>query len=100
MPNKTSQHILGSSANLLGFCLLVLTSLHITNTAEKSVLDELTSVIALLLTASSALSFVALRSKKETMQFRLENIAEYLFIISLIGIFIVILFIMIRYWSI
>ena len=35
MANNTSQHILNSSASLLGFCLFVITSLHITNRIEN-----------------------------------------------------------------
>ena len=46
MANKTSQHILNTSSNLLGFCLIVITSLQITNKAESTLLDEFTSVIA------------------------------------------------------
>lgn len=91
MANNTSQHILNTAANLLGFCLLVITSLHVTSTATSSVIDEFTSVIALLLTFSCLLSFISLRTKRQALEQRLETIADYLFLISLAGIVIIIL---------
>jgi uncharacterized membrane protein len=57
MPNTTSQHILNTSANLLGFCLFVITSLHFTDKAEGSIIDELTSVVAILLIISCLFLF-------------------------------------------
>jgi hypothetical protein len=66
MANNTSQHILSTSANLLGFCLFVITSLHITNKSTSSVIDEFTSLIALVLTISCLLSFISIRTKNET----------------------------------
>jgi len=38
MSNKTSQHILGTSANLIGFCLFIITSLHLTKKMKKLIL--------------------------------------------------------------
>src|ERR1043165_3094224 len=90
MTNNTSQHILNSSANLLGFCLVVITSLHVTNKSEKSIIDELTSIVALLLIISVALSFFSLIAKNESRQLRLERIAGYFFVGSLSGILIII----------
>jgi len=86
MANKTSQHILSTAATLLGFCLFVITSLHVTNTAASSIIDEFTSVIALMLTFSCFFSFLSIRTKQPRLEARLESIADYLFIISLIGI--------------
>lgn len=91
MANNTSQHILSTSANLLGFCLFVITSLHITNTAATSIIDEFTSVIALLLTFSTLFSFISLRSQNEKRSIRLETIADYLFLASLTGIVVIII---------
>ena len=53
MANNTSAHILGTSANLLGFCLFIITSLHISDKTEGYLIDEFTSGVALLLTFSS-----------------------------------------------
>jgi len=97
MPNNTSQHILSTSANLLGFCLFVITSLHFTDKAENSIVDELTSVVAILLTISCLFSFFSIRSSNENVERRLETIADYLFIISLLGILVIISLITLNY---
>ncbi len=93
MANKTSQHILNTSANLLGFCLFVITSLHIANMTETHIIDELTSAVAILLTLSCIFSFISIRTAYSVREKRLEIIADYLFVFSLIGILIIILLI-------
>lgn len=93
MANNTSQHILNTSANLLGFCLFVITSFHITNKAESSIIDELTSLVAFLLTISSFLSFFSIRTLDPKKEQRLETIADYIFIASLTGILFIVLLI-------
>ena len=60
MANKTSQHILNTAANLLGFCLFVITSLHISSYSVSSMIDELTSVMAILLIFSCLFSFFSI----------------------------------------
>jgi len=97
MANNTSQHILNTSANLLGFCLFVITSLHIANHTESSIIDELTSVIAILLSFSCLFSFMSIRTDNEKREQRLEIIADYLFLTSLTGILIIILLITLNY---
>jgi hypothetical protein len=97
MANTTSQHILNTSANLLGFCLFVITSLHITDTAETTKIDEFTSVIALFLTFSCIFSFASIRTTNPKKELRLETIADYLFMASLIGILIIILLITLNF---
>ncbi len=91
MPNDTSQHILSTSANLLGFCLFGITSLHISNAIASSIIDEFTSVIALLLIFSCFFSFISIRTKDQQKEKRFETIADYLFILSLIGILVIIM---------
>lgn len=93
MANTTSQHILNTSANLLGFCLIVITSLHITNKSEVSIIDELTSFVALLLIFSCMFSFFSIRTTVREKEVRLETIADYLFIASLAGILLIIVII-------
>lgn len=93
MANNTSQHVLGTSANLLGFCLFVITSFHVTSKGEASIIDELTSIVAFLLTISCLFSFFSLRTKNSKTEHRLETVADYLFIISLTGILIIVLLI-------
>lgn len=97
MANNTSQHILNTSATLLGFCLFVITSLHITNTAESSLIDEFTSIIALLLIFSSFFSFFSIQTKDITREQRLEKIANYLFIASLAGILLIVLLLIFKF---
>ena len=90
MANNTSQHILSTSANLLGFCLFVITSLQISNHSEISLIDEFTSVIAFMLVVSCIFSFLSIKTiniKKEQL---FESVADYLFITSLVGILVII----------
>ena len=93
MANNTSQHILGTSANLLGFCLFVITSIRIANLTETLIIDELTSVVALLLTLSCVFSFISIRTNNQTREDSFEKIADYFFMVSLIGILIIIMLI-------
>jgi Co/Zn/Cd efflux system component len=93
MANKTSQHILNTSATLLGFCLFVITALHLSNAIETHLIDEFTSGIAVLLTFSSIFSFMSIRTEKKERGAYLETIADYLFLIALIGIVLIILLI-------
>lgn len=97
MANKTSQHILNTSANLLGFCLFVITSLHIANKIETHIIDEFTSIVAILLTISSILSFISIRTKNELKEQKLETYADYIFIAALLGILIIILLITLNF---
>ena len=90
MANKTSQHILNTAANLLGFCLFVITSFHVANYSEASIVDELTSVIAVALVFSCIFSFISIRTETQKLEVLLEKIADYLFLGSLIGLLVII----------
>ena len=98
MANKKSQHILGTSANLLGFCLIIVTSLHLTDQTENSILDEIASAIALLLALSTILSFLSLRADAPRRELRLEQIADALFFMAIVGILGLMIAIMILFW--
>ncbi|HCK22460.1 MAG TPA: hypothetical protein DHW15_09935 [Bacteroidetes bacterium] len=93
MANTTSQHILGTSANLLGFCLFVITSLHIADQVETRLIDGLTSVVGVLLTVSCIFSFVSIRTRREERERRMEAIADYFFVVALLGILAIIVLI-------
>lgn len=97
MAKNTSQHILNTSANLLGFCLFVITSFHISDKAQNSRVDEFTSVIAFFLSVSCIVSFFAIRSASDDTSQKLETIADYFFIASLLGILLVIVFITLKF---
>lgn len=99
MANNTSQHILGTAANLIGFCLIVITSNHFSDKSKDSIVDELTSIVALQLTVASVFSFISIRSQNVIMEKRNEKIAEYIFLSALIGVFSIILFIVINFWG-
>lgn len=93
MANQTSQHILSASANLLGFCLFVITALHITDKVQQTRIDEYTAIISILLALACTLSFLSLRTHRPKLEKTLELMADYCFIAGLLGIMIVILFI-------
>ncbi|MEP7263294.1 MAG: hypothetical protein ABI772_02285 [Bacteroidota bacterium] len=97
MANNTAQHILNTAANLLGFCLFVITTMHISNTAETSIFDEFTSVVAVMLSFSCFFSFFSIRTKNAVREQKLERVADYLFITSLVGILIIIILITINF---
>ena len=89
MSNNKSEHILNTSSNLLGFCLVVLTSLKISKYNAVSIIDELTGVGTIFLIVSSILSFLSIRSNKENISVRYEKIAENIFIIALVFVFLI-----------
>lgn len=97
MANNTSHHILNTAANLLGFCLFVITSLHISNQTEVYYIDELTSVVAILLGFSCIFSFISIRTQNLRREKALENVADYLFVSALVGILVIILLIALNY---
>lgn len=96
MANKTSQHILGTSANLLGFCLFVIASFHVTNYSSQTMIDEFAAAVGFILAVSCIFSFLSLRTDKPELTKRLETIADYLFFAALIGIAVIILLIAFR----
>jgi hypothetical protein len=97
LANKTSQHILNTSATLLGFCLFIVTPVHFTEKKENSLIDEITSVIALLPSISSVFSFISIRTENSKKEYLFEKIADYFFIVALLGIIIIILFIILNF---
>lgn len=89
MPINKSEHILNTSSNLLGFCLVVLTSLKISKYSAVSIIDELTGVGTIFLITSSIFSFLSIRTAKENLSVRYEKIAENIFIVALIFVFLI-----------
>jgi len=85
--NNNSQHILNTSSNLLGFCFIVLTSLKVLKLQETTIIDEITAVAILLFMTSSILSVLSMRSTKR-FGARYENIADFVFLVGLILLFI------------
>lgn len=80
---KKSTHILNASSNLLGFSLVIITSLKISRISRSTYLDEFAGVACLFFAFSCFLSFLAIRTQQEKRGKRFETIADYLFLIAL-----------------
>jgi len=80
---QKSPHILNASSNLLGFCLIIITSIKITKTASGTSLDECASIASICLAISCFFSFLAIRTANTKSEIKYEKIADYLFVISL-----------------
>ncbi|WP_343670894.1 hypothetical protein [Chitinophaga sp.] len=91
--DRKSPHILNTSTNLLGFCLIVLTSIKVAGFNNTTVIDDVTGIAAILLMASCLLSFLSLRSTNPPWSNKLETIADYTFLAALICISITIIFV-------
>lgn len=87
MAEKRSPHILNTSANLLGLCFIVLTSIKVSKMGDVSIIDETTAVAILLFMTSCILSFLAMRRETESGNRRLEKLADILFLSGLIVLF-------------
>ena len=94
MTNRSkSPHILNTSSNLLGFCLIVLTSIKVARFSHATIIDDCTGGAAILLMASCLLSFLSLKSRRQKQGEQLEEVATYTFLIGLICISITIVFV-------
>lgn len=89
--NKTAPHILNASTNLLGFCLVILTSLKIAKFPHHTYLDVCTVGAIFSLSISCTLSFLAIKTKHAASSRLLENIADILFFLALLCIIITVL---------
>lgn len=88
-----SPHVLNTSSNLLGFCLIVLTSIKVAKFNHATVIDDTTGIAAILLTISCLLSFLSMKTQNEQRGERLETIADYAFLVALVCISITIVFV-------
>jgi len=96
MNKELAQLMLNTAANLLGFCLIVITSLHINNFTEGHFVDELTMVVTVMLTVSSVLSFVLLQREGGSGK-RMFRWAASFFMAGLMGILVAIVLIAFNY---
>lgn len=78
-----SPHILNTSANLLGFCFIVLTSVKISKLEESSFIDEGAALAILVFMSSCLLSFLAMRNTTKNAS-KFEHLADLLFLFGLI----------------
>lgn len=87
MADKRSPHILNTSANLLGLCFIVLTSIKVSKMGDVSIIDETTAIAIVLFMSSCILSFLAMRKDGDSTNNRLEKLADVLFLSGLIVLF-------------
>ncbi|MCX2473687.1 hypothetical protein OQZ33_05010 [Pedobacter sp. MC2016-05] len=83
MPENRSPHILSTSANLLGICFIVLTSLKKLNLVDDSIIDEFAVVAVMLFMTSCILSFISMRRERQESQ-NLEKVADFVFLTGLV----------------
>ncbi|TKC03892.1 hypothetical protein [Pedobacter frigoris] len=86
MTNDKSPHILNTSANLLGLCFVVLTSIKVSKMADSTLIDETTALAILLFMTSCILSFVSMRKTSGSNE-KLEKVADFIFLSGLIVLF-------------
>jgi len=87
MPENRWPHILSTSANLLGICFIVLTSLKKLNLVDDSLIDEFAVVAVILFMTSCILSFISMRRERHESQ-KLEKIADFVFLSGLVVLFV------------
>ncbi len=81
---KKSPHILNAASGLLGFCLVILTSLELAKVTGKTYIDELAGLASLCLSVCCILSFMSIRTKSEKREKSYESFADYLFMTALV----------------
>jgi len=79
-------HILNASSNLLGICFVLTTGLKLTNTSDHTLADEVSIIAALGFIIACIQSFISMRI--ESAKYKFELSAEYVFIVSMIILFI------------
>jgi hypothetical protein len=77
-------HILNAASNLLGIALIIITGLHLSHAAEKTIADEIAWVAASCFTVSSLLSYAAIRREPEPSRF--ERWADRIFLLGLVSL--------------
>src|SRR5512139_1775690 len=79
-----SQHILSTSAQLLGVCITVISLIKVLRIGRVgSLLDELLAIDALLFTVSATLSYASIR-RRGARSVNLERYADRFFILGLL----------------
>ena len=97
--NPKSSHILSTSANLLGFCLIVITSLHIGTKIETTYADEFATSVALVLALSTLFSYLSIKFIGKRFAQTFEKIADLFFVLAMLGIIVIILILLVTYSS-
>ena len=85
MQNEKIPHILNTSANLFGICLVIITGLHLSSARGSNAVYIIVLFGSLIFLSSCILSYLSIRDEKDTII--LEHIADYLFLGGLILLF-------------
>jgi hypothetical protein len=80
-PRDKSHHILGTSANLLGICFVIITALNVTHISDTTLADEISMGASVEFITACVLSYLSLRSPKQWLVY--ERLADYLFLLGL-----------------
>ena len=82
---RISFQIFGVSATMVGVCFTVLGIFSIFQVIKKmqTLIDEFITIDAVFFLASCFLSYMAIRAKDRKRRFRLEKIADVIFLIAL-----------------
>jgi E3 ubiquitin-protein ligase DOA10 len=83
----SSPHILNTSANLMGLCFIILTSIELLKIKTTTYLDEIVLLAIILFMTSSIVSFLSMKTRGK-VSLRFENIADYVFLGGLIVLFV------------
>ncbi|WP_029279805.1 hypothetical protein [Pedobacter borealis] len=87
MAENRSPHILSTSANLLGICFIVLTSLKKLALTDGSIIDEFAVAAVMFFMTSCILSFISMRRERNASQ-KLEKVADFVFLSGMIILFV------------
>jgi hypothetical protein len=79
--NGIGNHILSTSANMMGICFVIISFVYLSGIRHKPLLDEFCSMTMLLFLASCILSYCSIRSKNNKVF--LERYADSIFILAL-----------------
>jgi predicted membrane channel-forming protein YqfA (hemolysin III family) len=89
---NNAPHILGTSANLLGICFIVLTSLKALKMDGQTFIDEFACGAVCLFMISCLFSFLSMRGTSKRTQWY-ETVADYVFLAGLFTLCITTIFI-------
>lgn len=93
-----SSHILNASSNLLGFCLVVLTSIKVFGKPARTLIDEIDALAIILFITSCIFSFLSIRLDNERGE-KYEKVADYIFLAGLVLLFVMTLLFVVESFS-
>lgn len=76
-----SHHILPTSANLLGLCFILISSLKVMGLGSKTVIDDIVSICIIIFLFASIFSYASMRAKNKSALY--EKIADIIFMSGL-----------------